>query len=316
MVAHTTPVRSSPAAPAAPGRDVSDRRLAANRANARLSTGPRTDAGKAASSRNAVTHGLYCRDLLLPGEDAGELAALRDGLVADVRPRGAAQELIVEQLVAAAWRLRRARAAEGALLADQTGRMDLAAVAASPAAVARRRWDEQVDDAAHLHPRRPLHGPPPDPAAHAVPAAAALAALLRADDVAGDERAGHAAVARLEDRLLRAVHRCLRELRLLRKDARELTDDDDGGGGGTAEPVEPVEPVEPGGDGVEDAEGAGVGEETVAATSPGRNEATAGDGDVRESAADGATVRNEPNGPPAATPPTPADPPPAVLTAT
>ena len=37
---------------------VSARKLAANRANARLSTGPRTAAGKAHSARNAVRHGL------------------------------------------------------------------------------------------------------------------------------------------------------------------------------------------------------------------------------------------------------------------
>jgi hypothetical protein len=37
---------------------VSARKLAANRANARASTGPRTAAGKASSARNAVRHGL------------------------------------------------------------------------------------------------------------------------------------------------------------------------------------------------------------------------------------------------------------------
>ncbi len=37
---------------------ISDRQLAANRANARLSTGPRSAKGKAASSANALRHGL------------------------------------------------------------------------------------------------------------------------------------------------------------------------------------------------------------------------------------------------------------------
>jgi len=42
----------------------------ANRRNAKKSTGPRTAEGKAASSQNATSHGIYCRDIVLDGEDA------------------------------------------------------------------------------------------------------------------------------------------------------------------------------------------------------------------------------------------------------
>ena len=46
-----------------------EKQIAANRANAQLSTGPRTDAGKAASSSNAVSHGLTSRGfIILPGQ--------------------------------------------------------------------------------------------------------------------------------------------------------------------------------------------------------------------------------------------------------
>ena len=38
----------------------------ANRRNAQLSTGPKTTNGKARASRNALTHGLFATDLLLP----------------------------------------------------------------------------------------------------------------------------------------------------------------------------------------------------------------------------------------------------------
>ena len=42
---------------------------AANLANAQHSTGPITDAGKAASSKNALKHGFTAQTVLLPGED-------------------------------------------------------------------------------------------------------------------------------------------------------------------------------------------------------------------------------------------------------
>lgn len=42
-------------------RMISQRKLQANRANAKCSTGPRTEAGKAASRRNALKHGILSR---------------------------------------------------------------------------------------------------------------------------------------------------------------------------------------------------------------------------------------------------------------
>ena len=53
----------------------SERRLAANRANAQLSTGPRTPEGKAKSSLNAVKTGLCGRTVLFADEE--EAAAYR-----------------------------------------------------------------------------------------------------------------------------------------------------------------------------------------------------------------------------------------------
>ncbi len=49
----------------------SEKRLKANRENARKSTGPRTQRGKAYSRRNAIKHGLFARpaiDFLLQNE--------------------------------------------------------------------------------------------------------------------------------------------------------------------------------------------------------------------------------------------------------
>ena len=52
-------------------RRISERKLQANRANAKRSTGPRTEAGKAASCRNALKHGILSRAVDLPLDTPG-----------------------------------------------------------------------------------------------------------------------------------------------------------------------------------------------------------------------------------------------------
>jgi len=47
----------------------SQKKIDANRANARKSTGPRTAAGKAASRANAYRHGMRARTVIMPHED-------------------------------------------------------------------------------------------------------------------------------------------------------------------------------------------------------------------------------------------------------
>jgi hypothetical protein len=57
-------------APQKRSNPISDAHLAANRANAKLSTGPTSAEGRAKSSMNAVKTGLTGRAVLLPGDDA------------------------------------------------------------------------------------------------------------------------------------------------------------------------------------------------------------------------------------------------------
>jgi hypothetical protein len=58
---------------------ISERRLAANRANALKSTGPRTEAGKRRSSQNACQHRLYARKFrMAPEAEAANHARARD----------------------------------------------------------------------------------------------------------------------------------------------------------------------------------------------------------------------------------------------
>jgi hypothetical protein len=58
-------------------RPISERKLQANRANAKRSTGPRTEAGKAVSRRNALKHGILSRPIDLPSAiPIGEISSL------------------------------------------------------------------------------------------------------------------------------------------------------------------------------------------------------------------------------------------------
>jgi len=94
------------------------RKLAANGANARLSTGPRTLEGKAKSSRNATKHGLLSSQVVLESEDRQELDSLRRDLAAQLSPVGALEELLVDRIVEGFWRLGRAARVERALMED------------------------------------------------------------------------------------------------------------------------------------------------------------------------------------------------------
>jgi hypothetical protein len=90
------------------------RRALANQNNARLSTGPRTEEGKAQSSRNATSHGLAASDPVLAHEDRATYERLRNSLRGEFRPAGDHQEFLVDQMVDARWRLARIRRFEAA----------------------------------------------------------------------------------------------------------------------------------------------------------------------------------------------------------
>ena len=64
----------------------SDAKLAANRANALKSTGPRSDEGKERSRANAYKHGLTGAGVVLSSEDAEALDARLDALMDDFGP--------------------------------------------------------------------------------------------------------------------------------------------------------------------------------------------------------------------------------------
>jgi hypothetical protein len=97
----------------------SQSQLDANRNNALLSTGPRTPEGKAASSRNALKHGLLARDAVLLEEDKPAFLQLLATFQAAHQPVGPLEEFLVCQMAAAQWRLARVNRIETGLIATR-----------------------------------------------------------------------------------------------------------------------------------------------------------------------------------------------------
>src|SRR5262249_50906453 len=114
-----------------------ENRLRANVANASHSCGPKTDLGRSIASRNATRHGLCSTQVVLPNEDPAEFQALRDAWFEHDRPADPAHVAALESLVLAAWRLRRCKRYEAAVLSkrvrDAEQAYDLAERAAAEA---------------------------------------------------------------------------------------------------------------------------------------------------------------------------------------
>src|SRR5690242_17670813 len=80
----------------------------ANRRNSLKSTGPTTEAGKQASRRNAVRHGLTAETVIGALEDAEDYQAFEAAITADYDAQSAVERELVLRLASILWRLRRA----------------------------------------------------------------------------------------------------------------------------------------------------------------------------------------------------------------
>jgi hypothetical protein len=94
----------------------SQKQIKANRANARLSTGPKSDGGKQRSRANAATHGLTAKQIIVPGETPEQFERLRKGLIADFAPGTTIEFELIDQLAALLLRRRRPPVVEAVLL--------------------------------------------------------------------------------------------------------------------------------------------------------------------------------------------------------
>ena len=86
---------------------ISDAQLAANRANATHSTGPRSSTGKRIVSLNAVKTGLTGNTVMLPFEDAVRYRAHIEEYAAEFQPVGIQERDLVQSIADLRWRLNR-----------------------------------------------------------------------------------------------------------------------------------------------------------------------------------------------------------------
>jgi hypothetical protein len=96
---------------------ISPAQLAANRANAQLSTGPTSEAGKAKSSKNALKTALTGRTVLLPEDDAERYEQHLLEYRKAYQPVGERECELVQSLADTTWRLDRIPGLEEALYA-------------------------------------------------------------------------------------------------------------------------------------------------------------------------------------------------------
>jgi hypothetical protein len=95
------------------------KQIDANRQNAQQSTGPRTPEGKAASSRNALGHGLFSEDVVLADEERPAYESFAAALHDDLKPAGAFEESCVQQIAWLQWRINRIARIETGLFDDE-----------------------------------------------------------------------------------------------------------------------------------------------------------------------------------------------------
>jgi len=87
-------------------KPISPAKLAANRRNGQKSKGPNTEEGKSRSRWNALKHGVLSQRLVVLNDNDGQTyTLLLENLQRDLNPGNALEEILVEKIAMAYWRL-------------------------------------------------------------------------------------------------------------------------------------------------------------------------------------------------------------------
>ncbi len=88
-----------------------------NRENAKRSTGPRTEEGKAKSSLSALRHGCSSQVICMPWEDLNAFKSFTAAWHEDLKPSGVMEVFLTQSIAENAWRMNHNRAMESHVLA-------------------------------------------------------------------------------------------------------------------------------------------------------------------------------------------------------
>jgi hypothetical protein len=181
---------------------ISERQLEANRRNAVKSHGPITPEGRAAVRLNALKHGFTAAEIILPTvEEKIDFEQFRFSFEEEYKPVGPTEQVLVEDIITARWRLNRIRKMEPGFFSLRLEVMN----------------DKIQDDFSAL-----------DPQAH-------LALVVR-DDAQYPDTYGK--MSRYEARFERTFYKALKELQRLQ--ALRAAVSDSGNGTVSQDPVSPA----------------------------------------------------------------------------
>jgi hypothetical protein len=103
----------------------------ANQSNAQQSTGPTTSEGKARTSQNATKLGLFSTTAFIPPDEREIYDDLAISYLKDLSPKSAIEDSLSDEIIQAAWRLRRCAMVEIRQLTDDDDPADLDRLQAS-----------------------------------------------------------------------------------------------------------------------------------------------------------------------------------------
>jgi hypothetical protein len=160
-------------------------KAAANAANARLSSGPRTDQGKATSSRNAVKHGFTASHPVVRPDQQDIFDGLHESLREEIAPEGALEQICFNQLLHAAWKSQSIACMEEHLMLGGLDAIADPRLAATLdrlhryAAAAERTYHRALKELRALQTARGLRETIPAETAEAIPTLASIPALTK-----------------------------------------------------------------------------------------------------------------------------------------